>query len=85
MTGTKRGETVEPQVWGEGRSFPGRVFIDGKGPALGAWRTSASLLIFGLASYSGPLKSIDGTKRQYYLIEGQMEVKAAGDFTETCM
>ena len=33
---------MEPQVWSEGRSFPGQVFIDGEGPALEtakSWRS----------------------------------------------
>ena len=41
--GTRRGETVEPQVWSEGRAFPGECCITKEGPALetaqsGQWR-----------------------------------------------
>ena len=31
LTGTRRGETVEPQVWSEGRSFLGQAFFGGEG------------------------------------------------------
>ena len=40
--GTRRGEMVEPQVWSEGRAFPGECYIDKEGPALEtthSWRT----------------------------------------------
>ena len=28
------GETIEAQDWGRDRAFPGRIFIDEKGPAI---------------------------------------------------
>ena len=45
-SGTKPGETVEPQVWSEGSLFPGRYFIDSEGPALETaqnWRTGGTI------------------------------------------
>ena len=32
--GARRGDTVEPQVWGEGRTFAGEIYIGKRGPAL---------------------------------------------------
>ena len=33
-SGTRPGETVEPQLWSQGRTFPGQVYIDKEKPAL---------------------------------------------------
>ena len=38
--GTRRGETVEPQVWSEGRAFPGGVTIQEREQALAVARSS---------------------------------------------
>ena len=45
-SGTKAGEAVEPQVWKEGRTFPGGYTIDDKGPALETaqnWRATGTI------------------------------------------
>ena len=44
--GTRVGETVEPQVWDEGRTFPGVTAIDDRGPALETaqnWRVAGTV------------------------------------------
>jgi ribonuclease HI len=45
-TGIKPGESTEPQVWGQGRTFPGVITIDEAGPALETarlWRASDTI------------------------------------------
>lgn len=60
VAGTKRRETVEPQVWSEGRSFPGRVFIYERGPALETirvWRSRDTIWTDGSCFDSGEVEA----------------------------
>ena len=34
MVGSRPGETIKAQEWSRGQVFPGRIFIDEKGPAI---------------------------------------------------
>ena len=55
-SGTKAGETVEPQVWEERRTFPGDYTIDEEGPALETarcWRARSTIWIDGSRFNSG--------------------------------
>jgi len=55
-SGTKRGETVEPQVWSEDKCFPGECTIEDKGPALEAaqnWRVRGTIWTDGSRLDSG--------------------------------
>ena len=56
MTGTRRGETVEPQEWSEDRFFPGAVVVEDRGPALqlaGTWTASGTIWTDGSRLDSG--------------------------------
>ena len=56
--GTRAGETVEPQVWEEGRTFPGGFTIDGKGPAKETaqnWRRAGTIWTDGSRLDSGAI------------------------------
>ena len=54
--GTRTGETVEPQSWEEGRTFPGGFTIDDKGPAMETaqnWRRTGTVWTDGSRLDSG--------------------------------
>ena len=60
-TGTRPGETVEPQVWSEDRAFPGSVCIDSVGSALAVaqgWETRDTIWANGSRLDSGGVGAI---------------------------
>ena len=82
-SGTKAGETVEPQVWEGGRTFPGGYTIDEEGPALETaqcWRargiiwTDGSRLDSGAVGAACTWQSSEGWEGRRFHLGNNKEV-----------